>query len=148
MDVSSLQFDDETADLIYASHVLQYFDHKEAIDVLNEWRRVLKPHGICRVSVPDFRMLMKAYQFGLGMNWLLGSLYGRIPSGDGYIYHKTCYDGASLIDTFEKAGFSSVRWWDWRETEHADVDDYSQAYFPHMSKNEGLLWNLNMEAVK
>ena len=34
--------------------------------------------------------------------------------------------------------FKKIRYWDWRLTEHSKVDDYSQAYFPHMNKKDGL----------
>jgi hypothetical protein len=45
-------------------------------------------------------------------------------------------------------GFREVRPWDWRSTEHTQVDDYSQAYIPHLQKETGRLMSLNIEAVK
>jgi hypothetical protein len=47
-----------------------------------------------------------------------------------------------------QAGFSEVRRWDWRNTEHSEVDDYSQAHLPHMDKENGRLMSLNLEAIK
>ena len=44
--------------------------------------------------------------------------------------------------------FTTSALWDWRQTEHAAVDDFSQAYFPHMDKENGLLFNLNMQGKK
>lgn len=55
-------FDDEFIELIYASHVLEYFDRIEADKVLGEWHRVLKPGGILRLAVPDFEALIKVYE--------------------------------------------------------------------------------------
>ena len=49
-----------------------------------------------------------------------------------------------LIDS----GFSDIKEWDWRKTEHSDIDDYSQAYLPHMDKENGLLMSMNIEATK
>ena len=46
------------------------------------------------------------------------------------------------------AGFKDVRRYDWRQTEHKDYDDFSQAYIPHMDKENGLLISLNVEATK
>ena len=57
-------------------------------------------------------------------------------------------DEASLRRILEKAGYAGVCPWDWRQVEHADVDDFSQAYFPHMDKERGVLVNLNMQGVK
>ena len=44
--IRELPFDEETVDLIYASHVLEYFDRDEVLVVLEEWKRVLKKGGI------------------------------------------------------------------------------------------------------
>ena len=38
-DISALPFDNKTVDLIYASHVLEYFDRSEVVDVLQEWKK-------------------------------------------------------------------------------------------------------------
>ena len=41
------------------------------------------------------------------------------------------------------------RYWDlYERTGHKDYDDYSQAYVPHMDKENGLLISLNVEATK
>ena len=45
-------------------------------------------------------------------------------------------------------GFKSVERYNWKDTEHFYVDDYSQAYLPHMDKANGLLMSLNVEATK
>jgi hypothetical protein len=45
-------------------------------------------------------------------------------------------------------GFQQVRRWDWRNTDHSQVDDYSQAYLPHLKKQNGQLMSLNLEAIK
>ena len=34
--------DDNSVDLIYASHVIEYFDPIEVVEVLKDWKRVLK----------------------------------------------------------------------------------------------------------
>jgi len=51
-----------SADEIYASHVLEYFDQNEVEDVLMEWKRVLKKNGILRLAVPNFKTLIDVYQ--------------------------------------------------------------------------------------
>jgi ubiquinone/menaquinone biosynthesis C-methylase UbiE len=145
-------FADNTVDLIYAFHVLEYFDRFEVKRVLAEWRRVLKPGGILRVAVPDFEALVEVYLKYKDLNLIHGPLYGRweIPSSTGptIIYHKTCYDFVSLQRTLSDSGFINIHRYDWRETEHKNYDDYSQAYIPHMDKEHGKLISLNVEATK
>jgi hypothetical protein len=128
---------------------LEYFDRVEVVAVLAEWRRVLAFGGMLRLCVPDFDVYTRLYLAGLPLDWFLGSMFGRIPSGPGpFDYHRTTYDVASLTEVLQANGFIDVRPWDWRATEHAMVDDFSQAHFPHMEKQRGMLWNLNMQATR
>jgi predicted SAM-dependent methyltransferase len=147
-DIRSLaNFADETAEIIYACQVIEYFDRDEVQPVLREWRRVLAPDGILRLSVPNFAVISQLYNAGLDLDWFLGTLYGRIEDGQGgHIYHRTTYDEASLRRVLEIAGFTNIQYWRWQDVEHRNVDDFSQAYFPHMEKERGILFNLNMEA--
>ncbi|MEQ8923929.1 MAG: hypothetical protein RIE60_24290, partial [Roseovarius sp.] len=67
---------------------------------------------------------------------------------DQYDFHGMIFDEAALSEALKEVGFSETRLWDWRETEHSHMDDYSQAYLPHMDKENGVLVSLNIEAVK
>lgn len=153
-DVTTLpMFSDESVDLIYASHVLEYFDRQQARLVLKEWGRVLKAGGTLRLAVPDFPALVKVYEMSGELDNILGPLYGRMEiaahkESGVVIYHKTVYDFASLKRTLEECSFTDVHRYEWRETIHKDYDDHSQAYFPHMDKEHGLLVSLNIEATK
>ena len=147
-DVRTLPFEEGTVDLIYASHVLEYFDRVEVPKVLAEWKRVLKKGGILRLSVPDFDVLSRLYQAGTPIEQVIGPLYGRWNMGGVWVYHKTTYDYKSLKSVLESSGFSGVRLWDWRKIEHGMFDDYSQAYKPHMDKENGILISLNVESKK
>tara|TARA_R100000805_G_C3616111_1_gene117795 strand:- start:354 stop:896 length:543 start_codon:yes stop_codon:yes gene_type:complete len=146
--IRELPFEDETVDLIYASHVLEYFDRDEVLVVLREWKRVLKKGGILRLSVPNFDVLSRLYQKGIPLEEVVGPLYGRWNMGGKWVYHKTTYDYRNLKEVLENSGFSNVRPWDWRNVEHGIHDDYSQAYKPHMDKENGTLISLNIESQK
>jgi ubiquinone/menaquinone biosynthesis C-methylase UbiE len=142
-------FSDNSASLIYACQVIEYFDCDEVIGVLNDWRRVLAPGGTLRLSVPNFAVICKLYHSGVTLDNFLGTLFGRMPDGEnGFVYHRTTYDETSLHELLGKLGFIEIGLWDWRQTEHADIDDFSQAYFPHMDKEHGTLFNLNMQGKK
>jgi predicted SAM-dependent methyltransferase len=103
----------------------------------------LRPGGILRISVPDFAQLCKVYQKHERLDMVIGALFGR---GD-YLYniHYNVFDFESLRDVLKKTGFENIHRYEWRDTEHADVDDYSQAYIPHMDKENGTLISLNIE---
>ena len=140
------QIADRSVELIYACQALTYFDREEVVPVLAEWRRVLQPGGILRLSVINFDTIVRLYTAGLPLEWFLGWLYGKWTDGKGgFVYERTTYDRASMTKVLTDSGFDSIELWDWRSTEHRDVDDYSQAYFPHMEKERGMLVNLNIQ---
>ncbi len=151
--VTEILIQNDKVDLIYASHLLQYFSRNEAKYVLSEWFRVLKPKGILRLSVPDFWVLCDLYsgdnpKMSVNIRAILGPLYGKMKMGTETIYHKTTYDYDSLRVLTESVGFTGMKYYNWRETEHAEFDDHSQAYLPHMDKDNGTLISLNVECYK
>lgn len=151
--IDSLPFiQDGSVSLIYCSHAFEYFDRDEAVRALCEWRRVLMPRGILRLAVPDFPALVQVYKTSGDISKILGPLYGQMRidtiQGTHVLYHKTVYDEASLTALLNENGFADIERWDWRATEHARVDDHSQAYYPHMQKDSGVLVSLNLQAYK
>ena len=143
------QFKDNSIDLIYASHVIEYFDREQISSLLVEWHRILKPNGSLRIAVPNFKNISKLYYEGkYPLDSFLGLLYGKMPMGDQTIYHKTVYDYTSLKVILESASYKNVRTYDWKYTDHSCFDDHSQAYLPHMDKDNGILMSLNVECNK
>lgn len=148
-DVTNLSFKNNSVDIIYASHLIAYFDREEIVLVLNEWKRVMKEGAILRIATPNFDAMTKLYQDGAySLPNFLGPLYGKMKMGEKTIYHKTVYDYNSLSDLLLNIGFKDVQKYDWRKTEHAHIDDCSQAYLPHMDKENGVLISLNIECKK
>ena len=129
--IAKLPFKDATVSVIYASHLIAYFDREEIIQILKEWNRVLKVGGTLRISTPDWNVLRKLD------TPLVGPLYGKM--GSPVIYHKTVYTMSSLMDVLLAAGFHRFRTYDHYTTEHAHIDDHSAAYF------NGNLISLNIE---
>ena len=79
---------------------------------------------------------------------ILGPLYGKMEMADQTIYHKTTYDFGDLSSLLECVGINDIERYDWKNTEHSLYDDHSQAYIPHMNKENGTLISLNVEGVK
>ena len=148
-DIFIKDYQDNSADLIYASHFIEYFDREEVVPLLKRWKNVLIPNGVLRLAVPDFKVYSKLYsdkQYPL--NSFLGPLYGKMPMGDKTIYHRTTYDYASLATLLKEIGMRKVKKYNWENTEHAQFDDHSQAYLPDMDKENGTLISLNVECIK
>lgn len=146
-DIKTLdKFEKETIDLIYVSHVLEHIGRREYMDVLRRWYSLLKPGGVLRIAVPDFEKVVEHYKKHGDLLVLRGFLYGGQTYPENY--HYCGWDFKALSDDLEKIGFNSISRYDWRQTEHAHIDDFSQCYLPHMDKENGMLMSLNVEAIK
>jgi len=130
-DVTVLPYSDSSVDVIYACHLIAYFDREEIIMILEEWRRVLKKGGILRLATPNWDVLRK---MAVPM---LGPLYGKM--GEPVIYHKTVYTFDSLRRLLTDAGFHYAKRYDHTKTDHAAFDDHSAAY------HKGKLISLNIQ---
>lgn len=141
-DIVDLPYEDETVDLIYASHVLEYFDREGAIEVLKEWYSVLKPGGKIYLSVPDFSVMARMYECEeIPLHRFIGPLYGKMQMGKETIYHKMVYDYSSLGELLRFTGFNKLDLYN-PEDLVEDADDHSKA------KMHGELISLNMVASK
>jgi len=139
-------FEPNSVELIYACHVLEHFSRHKRLQVLARWYEVLQNGGVLRLAIPDFQQVVHLYRDGVELEKLMGLLYGGQDYE--YNYHCYCWDFDSIRRDLKAVGFNEVEHYDWRDTEHADTDDYSQSYWPHMQKDTGLLVSLNVEATK
>jgi predicted SAM-dependent methyltransferase len=141
-----IKVEDNSVDLIYACHVLEHFGRHEYKNVLSRWYNVLKEGGILRVAVPDLEACVEYYNQTKDMSKLLGFFWGG--QNHKYNFHYMGWDFKSLSADLKSVGFKNIYRYDWRNTEHSNIDDFSQAYLPHMQKESGKLMSLNIEAVK
>ena len=148
-DIFIKEYESNSADLIYSSHFIEYLDMEEVITLLERWKEVLKTNGVLRLAVPNFEVYANLYSSGeYPLDNFLGVLYGKMPMGDETIYHKTVYDFHSLKSLLKNIGMKEIKKYNWEETSHSEFDDHSQAYLPHMDKENGTSMSLNVECKK
>lgn len=152
-DITSIHDTYKDVDLIYACHVLEHFPRKPFpfqpktyMEVLKSWYSALKVGGTLRISVPNLEAACEHYMVNGDMEILHSLFYGGQKYDFDFHYHG--WDSLSLCRDLIHVGFKEVNPYSWRETEHSHVDDYSQAYLPHMDKVYGKLMSLNLEAIK
>lgn len=152
-DITKISQTHSNVDLIYACHVLEHFPTKPSTqfpvtwkEVLKDWFTALKPGGILRLSVPSFKAACEYYMEVGSLDKLYGLLYGGQKNDFDFHFH--AWDYNSLERELRNVGFKEIGYYDWTKTEHSYIDDYSQAYIPHMDKVKGRLMSLNMEAKK
>jgi predicted SAM-dependent methyltransferase len=138
----------ENVDLIYASHLIEYFDQHEVKRLLDYWYTKLKVGGVLRLAVPCFETISKLYLSGVNLDSFIGPLYGRIKIDDKIIYHRMCYDYKTLSNILLSSKYVNISRWDHTKVDHGKFDDCSQAYIPHMDKVNGKLISLNVQCDK
>lgn len=113
----ALPFPDEHFDGIVASHCVEHWDIHQAVNVLRECRRILKPHGELLVSVPDATVFRQNWYEDTVEN--AERIYGEpiyLPDGHttfmGYAgfnrHHKVLLSEDSLWCYLDQAGYREI----------------------------------------
>jgi len=139
-------FESTSVDLVYACHVLEHVPRPKTFPTLLEWNRVLKPGGTLRIAVPDWDATVKLYWKTGDYESLLNWIYGGRDYEEN-VHHRQ-FNFSGLKTLLIEAGFKRVVLYDWKKTEHADIDDFSKAYVPHLDYENGQLMSLNVECIK
>ena len=138
-------FQDNSVDLIYACHCLEHFSHRQVLNVLQDWCRVLKMNGVLRVSVPDFNSMVNLYlAAGRDIQYVLEPITGGQDYK--YNYHMTIFNEESLKSIFIEAGFTKVQSWEPGSSDMTTFDDWSGRSFSFDGHTFPI--SLNLEAVK
>lgn len=139
------QFDNNSVDLIYASHCLEHFKYGQIEVVLQEWYRVLKKDAVLRLSVPDFDKLVEIYKiYNNDPDVILPQLMGG--QNNKYNFHYTIFNTANLTKLLKKVGFSQIQEWQPGADDLKTFNDFSI----YKKDIAGKLYeiSLNIEAVK
>jgi len=144
-DIQNLNmFPDNYADMIYASHVLEHISRNKLIDVLKEWRRVLKRGGRLRLAVPDFDRLIEVYK--LSNNDVMSIVSQLMGSSGEYDDHHTIWNYKFAKELLESIGFDDVSIWDPNKADLHNFYDKSSRTIKVGDRT--ILISLNIEAVK
>lgn len=108
MDITKLQMPDNYADEMCARDVLEHISHRQTVDVLKEWYRVLKPGGEIYIQSPNLH------------GWAHALLNGRHDTGHvmrGLFadqdyptnFHHTAFTIDYLKSLMEPIGYKNIR---------------------------------------
>jgi len=147
-DARSLPYEDNSVDFIYSCALIEEFGRYEWVNVLKHWNRKLKVGHSLRLSTSDFGAVCCKYIEGEPLLGMLGLVIGG--QREEHTHHGMVFDYDLLRSGLIAAGFGDIHRYNWRQTDLGinGIDDYSQAYLPHMDKENGTLMSLNVEAIK
>lgn len=103
-----LDFPDECADEILASHVLEHFPYEKVPDVLRDWVRVLKPGGVLKIAVPDLEWICNEYIKQSNVPLLGYIMGGHTDEND---FHKAIFDKDSIKEMLAHVGLQRLGKW-------------------------------------
>lgn len=104
-----LDYPDNSADAIHASHVLEHFPYGQTLAVLEEWTRVLKPGGRMRIAVPDVEWCARQILMDDGSAPVEGYLMGG--QEDANDFHKAVFNERALRLGMLAVGLRRIKRW-------------------------------------
>ena len=111
---------DSCFDYVYSEHLFEHLTYPQAINMLKESYRVLKPGGVIRIATPDLRFLLGLYQEPekpIHQEYIeYSAKSGGLPASPVYVInrfhtawgHQIIYDKETLSDLLVRAGFKDV----------------------------------------
>lgn len=138
-------FADNSVDMVYGSHVVEHIPMERLMAALTEWKRVLKPGGIFRFSVPDFDQIIKIYEGNnRDVKSVRDQILGQKPPYDN---HYSVWNRKFGEEILTKAGFTNIRTWSPETADHHDFKDRSSRALDTTSGSK-IPVSLNLEAEK
>lgn len=114
-DLRALPFEDNHADAIAAIHVLEHFYQWEAGDLIQEWKRVLKPDGKLILELPCMDKVLKhmiqcvEQNVPMIANFTWFAFWGDPQYKDPHMCHKWGYSLTSIKEFLENNGFKDIQ---------------------------------------
>ena len=108
-DIRSLPFEDRSADVLMAIHVVEHFYRWEVQSLLIEWWRVLKDGGILILELPNLEAACRNVLENKGDQMGMWPLYGDPSHKDPYMCHRWGWTPATLTKELEAVGFRKIK---------------------------------------
>jgi predicted SAM-dependent methyltransferase len=105
-------FDADSVDFMYSSHMLEHLFREDAVRLLRDAHRALKPDGLIRIAVPDLAYAVKLYEAGSKEEAMS---FFFTPQRTGWLnHHHYMYDFELLAELMASAGFRHIERRDYR----------------------------------
>jgi len=103
-----LPIGDGEAEEIFSCATLEHLTFHQAVALLKEFQRIMKPGAMLMIAVPNLKQICAAYAAGI-MPFRLANQYLYGAQSDEYDFHKICFDFENLKGLLEYLGFTNVQ---------------------------------------
>lgn len=113
-------FSDASFNFVFSEHLFEHLSYQQAINMLKESYRVLKPGGVFRIATPDLQFLIRLYQEpnqSIHRQYIeYSAKQGNIPPSSVFVInrfhtawgHQIIYDKETLTNMLEVTEFKDV----------------------------------------
>lgn len=152
-------FPDATFDYIFSEHLFEHLTYPQAINMLKESYRVLKPGGVMRVATPNLRFLLGLYQDPdnpLHKRYIeYSAKSGNLPPTAVFVInrfhtawgHQIIYDKETLSNLLEQTGFRNICSCEVSHSEHPALNGV-EGHFKSLPAEFNSLETMVLEATK
>jgi predicted SAM-dependent methyltransferase len=160
------QVPSDSFDFVLSEHHIEHIPYRSAVEMLKEAFRIMKPGGLIRISTPDLRKYINAYEQDTTMktevaahaeDWIYSGFHNAVnyvPIDDYFTAHfvndiflnyehRFIFDFESLGRILENAGFINIKNCSLKESVHPEFKDVET----HNSKFDRY-FTLSVEAQK
>jgi len=112
---------------IYSEHFIEHITRQDALSLLQECHRVLKPNGVLRCSTPNLSKLVDEYLKGkvtewLDVGWSPSTTCQMLNEGLRLWGHQFVYDLTEMKILLQEAGFESISVAPWKQSLYAELN--------------------------
>lgn len=134
----SIPYPDRSVSFIYSSHLIEHLSRWQALELVRECVRVMRPGGVMRVATPDLAELVRAYTRGdtsggrtpadslmqrmMTFSEVPGNFTQRLIRRLITAPHQWLYDFESLVFLLEEGGLVDPQVRPFREGQLPDLD--------------------------
>lgn len=118
---------DCSVDFVFSSHVVHHLYRDDAVNLIREAIRVLRPGGTMRIAVPDLERIVALYLDGSREQALEYFFYSKRPRSE-LNTRRYQYDFILLKDLMEEAGVRNVRRCQFGEGRVPDLDQLDRMF--------------------
>lgn len=115
----------DSVDFVFSEHFIEHLTRPDALKLMKEIFRVLKPNGVCRISTPDLNTIVQDYVANKldrwKGSWMAKNRCQMVNEGLRLWGHQHVFDRDDLLDLVREAKFDRFYIPEYRISSHSEL---------------------------